>query len=150
MAVEKVIFTNMCMVTDGAGSVLVQNRNDPGWPGVVFPGGHMEPGESFSASVIREVYEETGLTIEDPVLCGLKSFYTEGGERYVVLLYKASAYTGELRSSHEGEVFWVPRSELLHYKLVNDFEPLLKVFENDALSEFIYPNSPGSWEIELY
>ncbi|MFA9413069.1 MULTISPECIES: DNA mismatch repair protein MutT [unclassified Streptococcus] len=35
---ENVVLTNMCMVTDGT-KVLVQNRKDPDWPGLVYPGG---------------------------------------------------------------------------------------------------------------
>lgn len=50
----QVELTNMCMVCDGD-KVLVQNRVKPGWPGITFPGGHVEPGESVTASVIREV-----------------------------------------------------------------------------------------------
>lgn len=60
---EKTILTNMCMVYDDNGNVLVQDRVDPNWPGITFPGGHVEHGESFVASVIREVKEETGLDI---------------------------------------------------------------------------------------
>ncbi len=149
MAVEKVIFTNMCMVEDGAGNVLVQDRNDPGWPGVVFPGGHVEPGESFTRAVIREVFEETGLTIENPALCGVKDFYNETGARYVVLLYRARRYSGEVRSSKEGNVFWTPRETLTSYRLVTDFEPLLQVFEDETLSEFRYPHAPSEWDVEL-
>ena len=74
---EKAVFTNMCMVTDGNGNVLVQDRLNPDWPGITFPGGHVEPCESFTQSVIREVFEETGLTVEDPVLCGTKQFQTK-------------------------------------------------------------------------
>ena len=59
---ETVTLTNMCMVTDAHGNVLVQDRTDKNWPGLVFPGGHVEAGESFTESVIREVYEETGIT----------------------------------------------------------------------------------------
>ena len=44
---EKAEFTNMCMVTDGQGRLLVQDRVNPDWPGITFPGGHVEPGESF-------------------------------------------------------------------------------------------------------
>ena len=53
---ENVIFTNMCMIYNG-NNVVVQNRVDKKWSGVAFPGGHIEYGESFTDSVIREVYE---------------------------------------------------------------------------------------------
>ena len=99
---EPAIFTNMCMISDGAGNILVQDRKDPDWPGITFPGGHVESGEAFTASVIREVLEETGLTLENPVLCGVKQFQTRRDERYVVFFYKADQFSGELRSSDEG------------------------------------------------
>lgn len=41
---ETVELTNMCMVEDGKGNVLVQNRLDPNWSGIVYPGGHVERG----------------------------------------------------------------------------------------------------------
>ena len=106
---EKAVFTNMCMITDGQGNVLVQDRLNPNWPGITFPGGHVEEGESFTQSVIREVQEETGLIVEDPVLCGTNQFQTRTGARYVVFFYKASKYHGQLCSSDEGMVFWLPR-----------------------------------------
>ena len=81
---ENAIFTNMCMVYDGAGNILVQNRRNLNWPGITFPGGHVEHGESFSGSVIREVKEETGLDIQCPVLCGVKQFQTKEDARYVL------------------------------------------------------------------
>jgi len=146
---EQAIFTNLCMVCDGAGNVLVQDRKKPDWPGLCFPGGHVEPGESFVASVIREVREETGLTVENPILCGTKQFQTEGGERYVVLLYRASRYSGELRSSEEGEVFWIPRDSLSLHQLSIDMEDMIRVFESDTLSEFYYYLENGDWKHTL-
>lgn len=146
---EQAIFTNLCMVYDNAGNILVQNRNDPDWPGLCFPGGHVEPGESFVESVIRETYEETGLTIENPILCGTKQFQTRDGARYVVLFYKTNRFSGELKSSDEGEVFWIPRSTLTDYTLAEDFEDMVRVFESDELSEFYYYKQDGNWGFKL-
>lgn len=50
---EKCVLINMCMVYDG-NRILVQDRMNPNWPGITFPGGHIEPKESFVESVIRE------------------------------------------------------------------------------------------------
>ena len=146
---EQAIFTNLCMISDGAGNILVQDRKDPSWPGICFPGGHVEPGEAFVDSVIREVWEETGLTIENPILCGTKQFQTGKGERYVVLFYKTSRFSGELKSSEEGEVFWIPRGKLTDYPLVDDFMDMVKVFEFANLSEFYYYTENGEWKHKL-
>ena len=146
---EQVILTNLCMVYDDAGNILVQDRKDPSWPGICFPGGHIEPGESFVESVIREVREETGLTIEKPILCGTKQFPTGSGERYVVFFYKTNRFCGQLQSSDEGEVFWIKRSELKNYPLVEDFEDMVKVFESDDFSEFQYYKENDAWKLKL-
>ena len=146
---EPAVFTNMCMISDGNGNILVQDRRNPDWPGITFPGGHVEPGESFAASVIREVFEETGLTIENPVLCGVKQFQTRREERYVVFLYKADRFRGELKSSDEGEVFWIPRQTLTDYPLAPDFLDMVRVFEDDELSEFYYTNDQEGWQVQL-
>ena len=145
--IEPVILTNMCMITDGE-NLLVQDRLNPNWPGITFPGGHVEPEESFVRSVIREVKEETGLDISDVRLCGIKQFtHTNGDYRYIVLLYKTSAFSGELRSSDEGRVFWVRRSELENHTLAEGFAEMLEVFERDDLSEN-YHWFDGQWHEE--
>ena len=146
---ERAIFTNLCMVTDGNGNVLVQDRKDPDWGGITFPGGHVEKGESFVESAIREVYEETGLTIEDPRLCGTKQFQTKDGARYVVFFFKATRFTGAPKSSDEGEVFWMPREQLGNCRLVMDMMDMVRVFEEDDLSEFYYYMEDGNWKLKL-
>jgi len=146
---ETVVLTNMCMVYDGQGNILVQDRLDPEWPGVTFPGGHVEPGESFTKAVIREVWEETGLTIEAPRLCGLKQFPEDDGARYIVMLYKTDRFSGELRSSREGRVFWIKRSELEQYRLPVSFDQMLQVFEDDQVQEQYCHWEDGAFRREL-
>lgn len=135
---ETVELTNMCMVEDGKGNVLVQNRLDPNWPGIVYPGGHVEAGESITESVIREIREETGLTIEAPKLCGVKQFWFDNGVRFIVFLYRADKFTGELRGSEEGDAFWLPRAELFEHKTVEGFADLVHAFETPECSEVCY------------
>ncbi|MDE6150105.1 MAG: NUDIX domain-containing protein [Ruminococcus sp.] len=103
---EIVTFTNMCMIYDGD-KVLVQEKVDDDYNGITFPGGHVENRESFTDAVIREVLEETGLIISEPKLCGIKDWTCDDGTRYVVLLYKTNKFSGNLKSSEEGEVYWV-------------------------------------------
>ena len=145
---EQAIFTNMCMVTDGD-KVLVIDRQKPDWPGICFPGGHVEPGESFVDSVIREVYEETGLTIENPVLCGTKQFQEDKDTRYVVFFFKASRFSGALKSSDEGQVFWINRTDLPKYPLSMDMMAMVQVMEDARLSEFYYYVEDGGWKYKL-
>ena len=144
---ENVTFTNMCMIRDGD-RVLLQDRNDPAWPGAAFPGGHVEEGESFADAVIREVREETGLTVSAPRLVGVKDWYAEG-RRYAVLLYRAERFSGTLRSSPEGEVRWVALAELPNEKLAADMGDMLRVFLEEDLSEFYYRQTEEGWIREL-
>lgn len=96
---EKVEFTNMCMICN-QNKVVVIDRQKNDWPGITFPGGHVELGESFTNAVIREVKEETSLNIYNPQLCGIKDWY-ENQCRYVVLFYKVTRFDGDLKSSSE-------------------------------------------------
>lgn len=149
MAREEIaVFVNMCMIRDGE-KVLVIDRQKKDWPGVTFPGGHVEHSESFVEAVIREVHEETGLTIEDPVLCGTKQFQEDEETRYVVLFYKANRFSGELKSSDEGDVFWIDRKDLNKYPLSIDMEAMVQVMESDHLSEFYYYKENGGWKYKL-
>lgn len=145
---ETVTLTNMCMITDGT-RVLVQNRVDPDWSGYTFPGGHVEPGESFTDAVIREVQEETGLTIEAPRLCGIKDWPEDDGSRYMVLLYRAERFSGTLVSSGEGEVSWVELDELRSLPLADSMENMLRVFLEEDVSEQYYFRQPDGQCVEM-
>ncbi len=76
------ILFNLCMVEDlENGKVVLQYRSPEKthWAGYAFPGGHIEEGESLVESVIREIYEETGLTIADPKLVAVKDWPLDEG-----------------------------------------------------------------------
>ena len=102
--------------------ILVLDRNDPVWPGLTFPGGHVEPHESFNDSVVRGIKEETGLTISHPQLVGVKQFYDKNHERYLVFFYVADEFKGTVKASDEGTLTWMTKEELQQHKLAYNFD----------------------------
>ncbi|HFI0358459.1 8-oxo-dGTP diphosphatase [Streptococcus sp. 2022WUSS135] len=146
--IEQVILTNMCMITDGQ-QVLVQDRKSKKWPGITFPGGHVEPNESIVSSVIREVKEETGLTVSNLELCGIQNWTDPIDDyRYLVFYYKTSHFSGSIQSSDEGEVFWIDREDLKNIPLADGFESILEIFEQPQLTENFYWFEDDKWRVE--
>ena len=131
---SKVILSNMCMIYNDKDEILVQMRVKKDWSGLTFPGGHVEDDESLVDSVIREIKEETGLTIKDPILCDVYEWPWENNSRYLAFLYKTNNYEGEIKSSKEGKIFWIKKSEINNYKLSIDFlEIYNKIIKNTRL-----------------
>lgn len=144
---EKVELTTLCLIYQN-NKILLQNRTSKKWHGYALPGGHVEKGESIIDSVIREMKEETGLSIKHPHLCGIKQFPIEN-RRYLVFLFKTDEFEGYLQSSEEGEVLWIDRDCISDYQTVDDFEELLSVFEKEDLTEFIYEVENDNWNVIL-
>lgn len=145
MRTECVELTVLCLIHK-KGKYLLQDRVKEDWKGYTLPGGHIEPGESIVDAVIREMQEETGLTIRHPHLCGVKQFPLEEG-RYIVFLFETEEFEGDLRSSEEGTMHWIEKEELSKVNLVEDFEDLIEVMLNDTLTEFQYVIEDGEWNV---
>lgn len=144
---ENVELTVLCLIHQ-KDEYLLQNRIKKDWKGLTLPGGHIEKNESIVDAVIREMKEETGLTIQNPRLCGIKQFPIENG-RYIVFLFHTDEFSGEVISSDEGEMVWVKKSELPKMNTVDDLLPLLQVMEEDHLTEFQYVVENDEWNVVL-
>ena len=146
---EQVTLTNMCMIYDDKGNVLVQNRVSSDWPGITFPGGHVEPMEPFAEAVVREIKEETGLDIKSPTLCGVKDWIIDENSRYIVLLYKCNKFSGNLISSKEGEMTWVSLEKIKELPLAKDMDELLDIFLFDNFSEQFYEKTDTGYKMRI-
>lgn len=144
---ESVELTVLCLIHQGD-LLLLQNRVKKDWQGWTMPGGHVEPGESIVDAVVREMREETGLTVLNPKLCGAKQFPIEGG-RYLVFLFETEEFEGVLHSSEEGQMRWIPRSRLNQYKTVDDLDSMLDVMLKPELTEFQYLVSGDNWTVRI-
>ncbi len=133
----KIELTNMVMVQNPeTKEVLVQKRVKY-WCGITFPGGHVENGESFYDSAVREVREETGLTVKNLEHCGCVHWHnTDSNDKYIVLFYRTDRYSGELlKATDEGEVFFTSIDSLRDMPLSPNFDKYLEVFLSDKYTE---------------
>lgn len=136
----------MCLIYDDNRILVEEKKGTKYEGGLVFPGGHVEQGESLTQSVIREMKEETGLDIVNPQPCGFKDWILDDGTRYLVLLYKTNQFFGELKSSDEGRVFWLDRKDIPNANLIWNMRELLEIFEGNNYSEFFFKYKNGSHE----
>lgn len=93
--------------------------NKDKWIGV---GGHAEGNETPQECLLREVKEETGLSLTSYKFRGLITFISDEYEAEMMCLFTADGYTGELITCDEGELEWVKKSEV----------PQLPTWEGDA------------------
>lgn len=141
--------TNMCMIYDDQGNVLVEEKLVQNSKGLIFPGGHVESNESVVDSMIREIQEETGLTISNLLFCGVKDWIEFDGSRYMVFLYKTNTYSGSINSSSEGEIFWMPLEELKEKETLWHLDKMLEIFCDNGVTELYFDRKAGTKEPEL-
>lgn len=136
--------TNMCMIYDNHGNVLVEEKVGRDYKGLIFPGGHIEEGEPIVDSVIREIYEETGLVVSDLELCGVKDWIQEDGARYIVFLYRTNTYTGNIQASTEGDIFWISLEELKAKEPFWHMDKMIEIFCDKEYSELFLEGVHGN------
>ena len=140
-ALQACELTNMCLIRDEAGRVLLQLRTKKDWPGWTLPGGHIEPGEDFREAIVREVEEETGLTILHPKLAGVLEFYRTrpDQDRYLVFIYEADRFKGSLSSESEGKVEFKRVEEIDTSDWAPDMDAILEVCYYHTATGITFP-----------
>lgn len=114
----------------------VNDENQDKWIGV---GGKFEAEESPEDCLLREVREETGLLLTDYRYRGIVTFVSnEWGTEYMHL-FTASGFEGEMKTCDEGELVWVPKSEIEH----------LNIWEGDKIFFRLLAESDGFFSLKL-
>lgn len=83
--------------------------NEGKWIGV---GGHFEENESPEDCLLREVLEETGLTLTSYRMRGLITFVNDACAPEIMCLFTADEFSGELIECNEGELKWIPKEQI--------------------------------------
>lgn len=116
--------TMLVMIENEFGEILVQDRQKKDWPGWTFPGGHVENNEGSYAAAVREIEEETGLTVQ-PILQGTAEWNNLTKEtRELAFLYTAKV----TKQAVSKDLVWVKKSELEAQKLAGTLNELLPIF----------------------
>lgn len=119
--------------------MLYRNKkeNDPSegkWVGI---GGKFEPGETMEDCLLREVREETGLSLTEFQYHGVIHFISDSIEDEEMFLFSGTKWEGEIASCNEGTLKWVPEEEVLS----------LNLWEGDPF--FLNPLLKGETELEM-
>ena len=117
---KKSELTTLCYI-EKDGSYLMLHRvkkdkdvNKDKWIGV---GGHFEKNESPEECLLREVKEETGLTLTSWKFRGILTFIAEGWPMEYICLFTADGFTGELKACDEGTLEWVKKEDVFKLNL---------------------------------
>ncbi len=133
------IKSTLCYIKNENDEYLLMHRNrkendlnEGKWIGV---GGKFEEGETAEECLVREVYEETGLTLNKYHFHGIVKFISDTWEDEDMYLFSATGYTGEVKTDcNEGELCWVAADKVLSLPTWEGdryfLEPLLAGQEN--------------------
>ena len=111
----------LCYIDDGQKTLMlhrIKKQNDMHegkWNGL---GGKLESGETPEECIIREVHEESGLTIKKPILKGIMTFPKfDEIDDWIVFLYTANQFSGNLINSNEGVLKWIDNDKIFDLNL---------------------------------
>jgi 8-oxo-dGTP diphosphatase len=125
----RVVPRTLCFVTRGEDLLLLRGAPDKRiWPNLYNGlGGHVEADEDVFSAARREIAEEAGLEAEDLALRGVVNIEAEEGAGAGILLFvfSATARSGNVIASDEGELEWVPISRVAELDLVEDLPVIL-------------------------
>lgn len=129
------INTTLCYIERGDAYLLlhrVKKENDLNRDKWIGLGGKCEEGESPEDCVLREAYEESGLTLTACRYRGLVTFVSDRWPGEYMHLFTADAFEGEIRDCDEGTLEWVKKSDVSSLPQWEGDKIFLRLIEEDA------------------
>lgn len=127
--------TTLCYIEkDEKYLMLFRNKkeidlNKGKWIGV---GGKFEDGESPDECLLREVFEETGLTLTKYDFRGIVTFVSDEWGTEYMHLFTATEFTGEVKECNEGELAWIPKKDVMDLNLWEGDREFLKLLFEES------------------
>lgn len=127
--------TTLCYMEKGDQYLMLHRTkkendcNRDKWIGV---GGHFEEGETPEQCLLREVWEETGLTLTRYRYRGVVYFHSDQYESEGMHLFTASEWTGEQKICSEGDLEWIDKAKLLQLPMWEGDRIFLRLLDEDA------------------
>ncbi len=132
---KNTILTTLCYIEkDGKYLMLhrVKKKNDINrdkWIGV---GGKLEQDESPEECLVREAYEETGLTLTGYRMRGVITFVSDRYDTEQMFLYTSQEFDGEVKECDEGELVWIDKNDIMSLSLWEGDKIFLKLLMEDS------------------
>ena len=107
--------TTLCYIRRGEDYLMlhrIKKENDLNHDKWIGIGGKFEDKESPEDCLLREAYEETGLTLTDYRYRGIVTFVSDRWPTEYMHLFTADGYEGVLKECDEGVLEWLPRQKL--------------------------------------
>ena len=105
------------------------DENRDKWVGI---GGKFEPGESPEDCALREVREETGLTMHSWAYRGIVTFVSDAWGTEYMHLFWSDDFSGELKDCDEGDLEWVDKQRILRLPIWEGDRIFLRLLDTDA------------------
>lgn len=127
--------TTLCYLLQGEDVLLlhrVKKENDLNHDKWIGIGGKFEEDESPEECLLREAWEETGLTLTDYRYRGIVTFVSDEWETEYMHLYTATGWTGTLKECDEGVLEWIPRQKMWELPSWEGDKIFLRLLEEEA------------------